>query len=232
MIDVRRLASLRLGRRAAAPDADPPLHDEVVVAIADVVPAGEVLHLLDLPTRDRLVHRSRDRTASAHALLRLLLTELTGTPPHEHAFDRWCGACGGPHGKPVLRHPDLHAGLASTERLVIAAVTAAGAVGVDVETVAHTDFADFASTALAPGEHAECLDDRARAWTRKEAVLKAIGTGLTLDPRRIDVRASLVPWPQAVRVQDVAVGPGHAAAVAVVGHGRPLISLRPSSLPG
>lgn len=192
----------------------------VVLAVARTAPADDVLHLLDDDTVGRLTGPRRDRSASAHALLRLLLAELTGTPPQDHSLDRWCTTCGGPHGKPVLRHPLLHVGVATTAGTVAAAVTDAGPVGVDLETVAAADFAGFAGVALGPGEVARTAAERARAWVRKEAVLKATGLGLTVDPRRVDVRASLTAWPEAVRLADVAVRPDLACAVAVVGHNR------------
>lgn len=197
----------------------------VVVAVARTAAAEEVLHLLDDDTADRLTGPRRDRTASAHALLRLLLAEVTGTPPQEHSLDRWCTTCGGPHGKPVLRHPHLHVGVASTPGTVVAAVTNAGALGIDVETVAATDFPGFADVALAPGELATTRPERARAWVRKEAALKATGHGLTVDPRRVDVRASLTAWPAAVRLADVAMGADLACAVGVVGHCRLEVTL-------
>lgn len=99
-----------------------------------------------------------------------------------------------------------------------------------METLAHTDFDGFCETVLAPGERADTVAERARAWTRKEAVLKAVGTGLSVDPRHVDVRASLVSWPAIVRVQDVAVDDDHRAAVAVVGSLEPSLDLRPMTV--
>lgn len=203
----------------------------VVVAVARTAPADDVLHLLDDDTIGRLTGPRRDRSASAHALLRLLLAELTGTPPQDHSLDRWCTTCGGPHGKPVLRHPRLHVGVATTAGTVAAVVTDAGAVGVDLETVAATDFVGFADVALGPGEVADTASERARAWVRKEAALKATGLGLTVDPRRVDVRASLTAWPAAVRLADVAVPPDLACAVGVVGHSRLDVRLVERPLP-
>lgn len=204
----------------------------VFVAVARIAPADGLLHLLDDDTVGRLTAPRRDRSASAHALLRLLLAELTGTPPQDHSLDRWCTSCGGPHGKPVLRHPLLHAGVATTPSTVAAAVTEAGAVGVDLEEVAAADFDGFDGVALGPGEVADTASQRARAWVRKEAVLKATGFGLTVDPRRVDVRASLAAWPAPTRLADVAVHRDLACAVAVVGHSR--LDVRPVelSLPG
>ncbi|MCY7364679.1 MAG: 4'-phosphopantetheinyl transferase superfamily protein [Frankiaceae bacterium] len=65
------------------------------------------------------------------------------------------------------------------------AVSAAGPVGVDIEQVSGTAFDGFAEVALAPPERDGTPTERARAWTRKEADLKARGTGLTVDPRTV-----------------------------------------------
>lgn len=203
----------------------------VTVAVAPVVAADDVLHLLDDDTISRLTPPRRDRSASAHALLRLLLEELTGTAPQEHTLDRWCSICGGPHGKPVLRHPRLHVGVATTSGAVVAAATEADPLGVDLEVVAATGFSGFADVVLGPGETARTPSERARAWVRKEAVLKATGLGLTVDPRRVDVRASLTAWPEPVRVEDVSVGSELACAVAVAGHHRLDVRLVARTLP-
>ena len=159
-----------------------------------------------------------DRSASAHALLRDVLQELTRTAAQDHVLTRRCGACGGPHGKPVLRHPELHVSLSSTEGLVAVAVTDAGPVGVDVELETRLGFAGFADVALAPGEPDT---RRGRTWTRKEAWLKATGTGLAVDPRTIDVS---VPTP-GVQLYDVPVADGIACAAAVLSTRRQVVSV-------
>jgi phosphopantetheinyl transferase (holo-ACP synthase) len=67
--------------------------------------------------------------------------------------------------------------------------------------------------ALAPGEVSA---DPARTWVRKEAVLKAAGTGLSVDPREVDVTHDALgsPWPGVV--VDVPVA-DFACAAAVLG---------------
>ena len=59
------------------------------------------------------------------------------------------------------------------------------AVGVDVEAAGSASFDGFDDVALHPEER--CVDDheRTRLWTRKEALLKAHGTGLAVDPRTV-----------------------------------------------
>ena len=65
-------------------------------------------------------------------------------------------------------------------------------------------------------------DDPTRAWVRKEALLKAYGLGLAVDPSQVRLDDDgLAAWdssqppPGEVWVRDIAV-PGHVAAVAVL----------------
>jgi 4'-phosphopantetheinyl transferase len=82
----------------------------------------------------------------------------------------------------------------------------------------------------------------ARAWVRKEAVLKALGTGLAIDSRLIEVgtgdeaaRVAATPL-GAVAVTDVdldSIGhAGHVGAVAVVGTRVPRVAFEDAPRPG
>lgn len=91
---------------------------------------------------------------------------------------RLCPACGGDgHGRPWLRHPGrpVHASLSRSGPHLVTAI-AEEPVGVDVEVAA---LGILPELVLAPGESGD-LDPRdlARTWARKEAILKARGTGL------------------------------------------------------
>ncbi|MFD3572206.1 4'-phosphopantetheinyl transferase superfamily protein [Streptomyces sp. NPDC058667] len=57
----------------------------------------------------------------------------------------------------------------------------------------------------------------ARLWTRKEAYLKALGTGLSRHPRIDYLGSDLRRRPARWAVLDLPAGPGHAAAIAVPG---------------
>lgn len=91
---------------------------------------------------------------------------------------RLCPMCGSDqHGRPWVRHRGLivHVSLSRSGPHLVTAIAPVGSpvpVGVDVE-VARIDV--LPSLVLAPGE----TGDLARAWARKEAILKARGTGLT-----------------------------------------------------
>lgn len=174
----------------------------------------------------RILHVAFATFVDAADLLRRLLAEVTGSGGHE--LVRRCGACAGPHGKPEVRGGEAHVSLSRTGTLVVVAVTAAGPVGVDVETDEATSFAGFAGVALAPGERAGTVAQRARLWTAKEAVLKAAGVGLTVDPRAVRVRGHAVDWPAApgpVQLLDVPSPVGTTCTAAVLTDRRPRVRL-------
>jgi 4'-phosphopantetheinyl transferase len=136
----------------------------------------------------------------------------------------------GPHGKPYLHHPQLvpplEFNLAHSRGLVLLALGRGCAVGVDVEALGPlTDVDDLAAAYLAPGERAalQAVVGPARVarfyrfWTRKEAWLKlvgtGIGTGIGTDLTEIDLRRP----PPGVTLVDLPTLPGYVAALAVAG---------------
>jgi 4'-phosphopantetheinyl transferase len=101
-----------------------------------------------------------------------------------------------PTGKPELVGSDLAVSLAHSGEVVLVAIAQTREVGVDVEVLrpeaARWSLVDHALTeherqrldVLAAPTRAECF---LRVWTRKEAILKAAGTGLGIDPRRLEL---------------------------------------------
>jgi 4'-phosphopantetheinyl transferase len=83
-----------------------------------------------------------------------------------------------------------------------------GAIGVDVESVAEVAARWQPELVLAPGEHAADGLAQARAWARKEAVLKAYGVGL--DRPMTSLHLDAESW------TDVDAPDGYVAAVAVL----------------
>lgn len=136
--------------------------------------------------------RDRLRYQAAHVGLRqLLATELSLANPATLEF------AAGLHGKPMLPvSPDLHFNLSHSGRFAVVAV-ASTSVGVDVELLRPMPDADALAVAHFSANEQRALRvhppgvDRERAflrgWTRKEACLKALGAGLTLDTREIEV---------------------------------------------
>jgi 4'-phosphopantetheinyl transferase len=177
---------------------------------------------------------------TSRMLLKSVVGEVADTRPELVRLSYGCLRCGRSHGRPVVIGPPSavrwHVSLSHTGRHVMVAATDAGPVGVDVERIAATDFDGFGSVALTPAERAEVERcdpagrDRARAiyWARKEAVLKATGYGLKVDPAALEVSAPHLPaaltaWhacepsPAHVEITDVPVDDDHTAAVAVLG---------------
>ncbi|MFJ5548052.1 4'-phosphopantetheinyl transferase family protein [Streptomyces sp. NPDC093225] len=166
----------------------------------------------------------RDSYVCAHVALRRLLGAYLGIPPREVTVERApCAHCDEPHGRPVLPGGALHFSLSHCTGLSLLAFATAP-VGVDVEEVVPA--ATIAETAdvLHPREAAELALLPAaerpvaftRVWTRKEAYLKGLGVGLSTDPAADYVGSGPDPAPlPGWSLTDVAVPPGHCAAVAL-----------------
>jgi 4'-phosphopantetheinyl transferase len=171
---------------------------QVLVALAPDRPdeLGRALDVLTGEDRERIgrFHRSADAAsfAAGRALVRLALAPLVGASPRELVFDTWCEVHASPHGKPRLVEPaaQLDFSLSRAGARLLLAVSAAP-VGVDVERRDRDIDSGVARIAFADDERAELADAGPDAflacWTRKEAVLKALGHGLAVDPKSVSV---------------------------------------------
>ncbi|MFH8775360.1 MULTISPECIES: 4'-phosphopantetheinyl transferase family protein [unclassified Streptomyces] len=179
--------------------------------------------------RARAFRHARDRDAYvvAHAALRNVLGVLLGMRADALPLVREaCAGCGGPHGRPALRTPGVHFSLSHSGGLVLVALAAAP-VGVDVEGLATAQAVLSAQSALHVAERDELALVPAherpaaftRAWVRKEAYLKGLGTGLVRDPALDYVGTGPLPVAPAPdwTLRDVLVPAGYAAAVALRG---------------
>ncbi len=176
----------------------------------------------------------RDRFIVSRGLLRVLLGRYLDLPPRQVPVIHTL------RGKPALAAPmpDLSFNLAHSGDTVLYAFTRGRAIGVDVERIRSglsTDriAARFFSAREAAELRALPPEERQKAffrcWTRKEAILKAIGQGLAIGLDRFTV--TLVPgqparivdsppdFPDAARwsLHDLDGVAGCAAAVAVLG---------------
>ena len=137
-----------------------------------------------------------------------------------------------PLGKPRLLGAPFGFSLAHSGDATLVAITEARDVGVDVERIrAGADRWSLVDHALTPRERLE-LENVPRArradaflsmWTRKEALLKAAGVGLLVDPALVELdRGSVRDVPPALApaqdwtVVDIPL-PGHVATLAVRG---------------
>lgn len=162
--------------------------------------------------RDRLkVDHVRETFITSRGLLRRLLGERLDCAPEDVVLER------GRHGKPRVggRHADsaLEFNVSHSGDVVLFGFTRGVPIGVDVEEVrSRIEIEPLASRFFGPGEARELLEDVAeperldaffRCWTRKEAYLKARGSGLTQALDRFEV--TLRPGdPPAMRRVEVA----------------------------
>jgi len=191
--------------------------------VPEVLDAGEL-------ARWHALHAiGRPLFLAAHVGVRMLATQRiipatdTPTPGSEPSEFAWVTL---PSGKPALTYRDgrpqpLHMSVAHGGGLAAVAVCDAGPIGIDVERVdARRNLLAIAKRFYAPEEYealARCGADERMSlfhqwWTRKEAVLKATGTGLR---GGLDVRVDAPPdsdcWravtlnghPEALFVRDI-----------------------------
>jgi 4'-phosphopantetheinyl transferase len=175
-------------------------------------------------------HRRRFRMA--HLALRRLLAEEVGIDAAAIEY------LSGPNGKPAL-HEDFGVSfnMSHSDELALIATArdlpADAEIGVDIESLREVrntgELAAMNFTALEQHELAHVAPRERNwfflsGWTRKEACLKAIGSGLSISPQTFEcalapVRAlTRIPTPQGARtveVESVDVQDGHLAAIAI-----------------
>jgi 4'-phosphopantetheinyl transferase superfamily protein len=147
--------------------------------------------------------------------------------------------------RPVAPGSGLELSLARGGEIALVSVATGCAAGVDVEPIVAAP-SRAVVTHLLTNREATALDalptfERdaafARSWVRKEAALKAVGVGLAVEPRLVEVgveevttRLVVVPGHGVVTVADLDV-PGYAAAVAVRAIAAPSGRLRCGAAP-
>lgn len=150
---------------------------------------GDVVVLLRVDAAET-VRSASERRADGRSLVVDAVVSLLGVDRGEVVMTARCTRCGGDHGRPTVS-------VAGRSGLVSASVSHAGGataaavarrpVGVDIEALAGP--ADrFAAIRAVSGPWATDVadgPDALRVWTTIEAVLKADGRGLEVDPRRI-----------------------------------------------
>ncbi|WP_309109116.1 4'-phosphopantetheinyl transferase superfamily protein [Arthrobacter sp.] len=183
------------------------------VRLADVDLGQE--HMLDgaeLARADTFRSRGlRERFVAGRIALRLHISALTGDNPASLKADYFCPSCrnrnGKGHGLPRYQLPSkttigsLHVSLSRSGTWCLLAASlneGIAGIGVDIETGSSADFVGFEELAMSANERSQlqrvpvALRNafQTRLWCRKEAVLKALGTGLATAPSLLDVSGS------------------------------------------
>jgi len=207
---------------------------------APVEPAAapHLVRLLDTHERERMVRfrqpLDQARYLAAHALTRIVLGDALGSPAEVLTFDRTC-RCGRQHGKPVLLQAGAPAFSMTHSGQLVGVALHTTPLGLDVEEIRPvSDLTSMAKHACSPAElgagAARTVEAFFSVWTRKEAVLKATGDGLsvpmssvTLSPGRVqewtgDGNPGGPMW-----VHETAPTAGYVAAVAGFGTQAPAV---------
>ncbi len=208
---------------------------ELDVSDADLVALDA---LLDPGERARAArfrfNRHRTRWVAAHGMLRSVLARYVQVPAGTLEF------AAEPGGKPHLRGPrsdrEVHFNLAHAEGIALLAVSTLGEVGVDVERVqpmpdaeviAETHFAEGEREGLRRLQPARVDSGFFSCWTRKEAYVKAVGSGLAMPLEDFEVTLSPDDPPRFVHIggdesaatewslHSLAPAPGYTGAVAI-----------------
>ncbi len=194
-----------------------PLHEERPGGWEDILSAPERERAAAFTAEVGRVRYVRTRFA-----LRRILGGLLGVEPAAVAIDL------DPGGKPVLADGALEFNHAHTDGLALVAVARGTPVGIDVEREGRrSDFRAIAARFFASQERVfleqEETEERfLQLWTRKEAVLKAAGTGLAGGMETFCVASrdgwhdGLVFEERGYVVRDIAVPEGYRAALAVL----------------
>jgi len=149
--------------------------------------------------------RDRDMFTACRAALRRLLARRTGTAPESLAFDY------GDRGKPSLRGSGLNFNISHAGTWFACAISDGPAIGIDIEHIRPLeDMAAMARHFFAPAEVArlESLPEADRThsffqcWTRKEAVIKATGEGVSRPLDSFEVAFGPAAAPALLRLDD------------------------------
>lgn len=203
------------------------------------------LHTLDEEERERAgrfhFEKHRRQFVVGRGALRTLLARYLQTRPEAVRFSY------GPYGKPILdgehRNSSLRFNASHSGDLAVYAFVQDYEVGIDVEylsrefaseEIAQRFFSAYEVQMLSTLPATEKTAAFFRCWTRKEAYIKAIGSGLSHPLDTFDVTLAPGEPPALLRVQrdpesvrrwsmfDLDVGHGYAAALIVEGSGHRL----------
>lgn len=131
----------------------------------------------------------RDNAVASRGSLRFILSKYLGKSPNLIAIDT------NKYGKPYIPDSNLKFNVSHSGKYILVALSKDIDLGIDIEQVTN-DFAysDIVDNFFTEGEKSSIYAQSSasemafyRAWTRKEACLKAVGKGLSIDLQDIEV---------------------------------------------
>lgn len=136
------------------------------------------------------------RYFASHVALRDTLAECTGVAAADQRFTE------GLFGKPALANAPCAFNMSHSDDVALVAVAPQGEIGVDVEVLRQvSDAVALAKHNFTPAEHQQVLGAPPgqrdlvflRIWTRKEACLKAVGSGFSIAADCFEAGAEAAP---------------------------------------
>ena len=147
----------------------------------------------------------RERVRGDRSLLLEAIVRASGCDEADVRIDYSCRVCGSAeHGKPRVVSPaGWYVSLSRAETMVAVAVTRSADVGVDITSVHAVTRADVNPVLRHPADDAVTGHDIAESWAAKEAVLKATGWGLHVEPSTVAIAEHEVQfWPEELGLVD------------------------------
>jgi 4'-phosphopantetheinyl transferase len=142
------------------------------------------------------------RFLTGRTLIRAIAGRRLGVEPERVVLDASCYDCGKQHGKPrVVADGAPEVSISHSGSLVALAVADGGPLGIDVEQIRDAEVSELARVAFSPLERTafEALpaNDRQAAfftyWSRKEAVVKTTGKGMSIPMTKLTLSAHDAP---------------------------------------
>jgi 4'-phosphopantetheinyl transferase len=179
------------------------------------------LPLLSADERDRAARLHSEKAQRQQILTRGILRQLIGNyldlPPASLRFDY------NRNGKPYLGDSKISFNASHSGEIAVLAFAASGQVGIDIERIRpHFNFDRVLQRCFSAQEialiHANASPHSAffQQWTRKEAYIKAIGSGIFQDIPSLDIPAE---W----EIEPLSIGPDYVASLA---HNIPATNIR------
>ena len=196
-------------------------------------PSAEQRRWLSTPELERaarfVFEGDQRRYLAAHCGLRRALSNRTGLAPASLQFQE------GVYGKPSLIHAGSCAfNMSHSQDVALIVMASSGEIGVDIEVLrpmpdalalARQNFNDSECDELLASPPPDQSLAFLRGWTRKEACLKAIGSGLSIAPKTFvaglgsDTRRVCIPTsagPASVRIHSFMHGPNIVGSLAII----------------